>query len=210
LLSESKEEKKPCIQKRLKTWLFNLKPEDKILIMVSVCATFIYFIFFFFYSSAIFFSFLTSWSAGILGILIGFALDRKIEQIKDNRVKRVFLNLVHDELNEIKSAIYPQTKDVCLYSPDIWDSIISSGVIRLFNSEQVNKLSNVYKYAKGHLFEAEWVRRALEECNSVPKIEKEKKEWLEKRLAELWSRYFERGEELNRRIEEILKEKWWN
>lgn len=206
----NQQNKKTCIQKRIKLWFSNLKPEDKTLLIVSVGIVFVYLLFFKFYSPTIFLSFLTSLSAGILGIMMGFALDRKIEQIKDNRVKRDFLGLIHDELIEIKDSIFPQTKDVCLFYPVIWDSIISSGVIRLFSSEQVTKLSKVYNYAKGHLFEAEWVRRALEEFNSVPEAEKERRKWLDKRCKELWLRHFKTGKKLSKEIDDLLKEKWLN
>jgi len=209
LLSESKEKKKPCIQKRLKTWLFNLKPEDKILIVVSVCAMFIYFVFLFFYSSAIFFSFLTSWSAGILGILIGFALDRKIEQIKDNRVKKDFLKLIYGELTEIRGKIPPQSQSVLMLYPEVWDSLISSGVIRLLSSEQVTKLSKIYRNIKGTQYEAEWVRRAVEEFNNVPESQRVRRQWLQNRYLKLWLRYLESGKELSKEIEDILKEDWW-
>jgi len=106
---------------------------------------------------------------------MGFAFDRKIERIKDNGVKRDFLGLIHDELMEIKGKIPPQTKSVLMLYPDIWNSVISSGVIRLLSSEQVTRLSKVYKSIKGTQYEAEWVRRAVEEFNSVPETEKERR-----------------------------------
>lgn len=71
-------------------------------------------------------------------------------------------------------------------------------------------MSNVYKYAKGHLFEAEWVRRAVEEFNSVPEADKERRKWLENRFKELWFRHFKNGKELTKRIDDLLKEKWWS
>ena len=187
-----------------------MTPEDKTLLSVITVTLFIYFMFFFFYSATTFLSFLTSLSAGILGILIGFALDRKIERIKHNRVKRDFLTLIHDELTEIKGKISPQTKSVLMVYPDVWDSLISSGVIRLLSSEQVTRLSKVYKSIKGTQYEAEWVRRAIEEYNNVPPSEKERRQWLKNRFSELWLRHNERGKGLSKEIEDILKEKWWN
>lgn len=206
----SKPDQKPCIQERIRTRLSNLTPEDKTLLSVIMVTLFVYFVFFFFYSATTFLGFLTSFVAGVLGILIGFGLDRKIEQRKNNRIKRDFLPLIHYELTEIKGKIYPQTETVNMLYPEIWDSLISSGVIRLLSSEQVTKLSKVYRFIKGTQFEAEWVRRAIEEYNNVPPAEKERRQWLKNRFSELWLRHNERGKGLSKEIEDILKEKWWN
>ena len=206
----SQPDQEPCIQKRIRTWFSNLKPEYTILRIVLVGTVSVYFIFYIFYPATIFFSFLTSWSAGFLGILLGFALDRWIEQIKDNRVNKDFRSLIRDELTDIRGKIYPQTESVFMLYPEIWDSLISSGVIRLLSSEQVTKLSKVYKFIKGTQYEAEWVRRAIEEFNNTPESEKERRQWLENRYRGLWDRHNERGKKLSKEIDEILKEKWWN
>jgi hypothetical protein len=81
--------------------------------------------------------------AGVLGILLGFLLDRGIEYDKDKRLKNDFLNLIRDELKYIKGSIYPQVPAVYLLYTETWDSAISSGIIRLFSTEQVAKLSSL-------------------------------------------------------------------
>ena len=47
--------------------------------------------------------------------------------------------------------------------PDIWDSAISSGQIRLLNSEQVTILAEVYRFIKGTAYEAKRVRDFVED-----------------------------------------------
>jgi len=203
------ERKKPCFQERIRTRLYDLSPEDKTFLSIIIVTILVYFMFLVLYSATTFLNFLTSFVAGILGILIGFGLDRKIEQIKNNRIKRDYLTLIHYELEEIKGKIYPQVKSVNMLYPEIWDSLISSGIIRLLSSEQVTKLSKVYRFIKGTQFEAEWVRRAIEEYNNVSLSERERKLWLLGRCTALRLRHDERGEKLSKQIEDILKEKWW-
>ncbi|MDH5780895.1 MAG: hypothetical protein OEZ29_09920, partial [Candidatus Bathyarchaeota archaeon] len=50
-----------------------------------------------------------------------------------------------------------------LLYPDIWDSAISSGQIRLLNSEQVTILAEVYRFIKGTAYEAKRVRDFVED-----------------------------------------------
>lgn len=206
----TQQEQRPCVQKRIKMWLSKAKPEDIALLIVVIATIFAYTLFLVFYSSAVFFSFLTSWTAGISGILIGFALDRRIERAKDDRIKRDFLKLIHNELIEIRGKIPPQTKSVLMLYPDVWVSLISSGVVRLLSPEQVTKLSKVYKSIEGTQYEAEWVRRAIEEFNNVPESEDERRQWLRNRYQVLWDRHLERGKELSKEIGDLIQEKWWN
>jgi len=186
-----------------------MEKETRMLLLVFVVSLVTYFAFLFGYGWNAFLAFLTSFAAGVLGILLGFALDRAMEKQKDNEVRRAFLALIHDELTEIKGKIPPQTTGVYMLYPEVWDSLVASGIIRLLSSEQVTKLTKVYRNVKGTQYEAEWVRRAVEEFNNVPESENQKREWLKNRYNELWNRHLERGNELTKEIENLLKEKWW-
>lgn len=147
--------------------------------------------------------------ATISGVFLAFVLDRVVDWGYRRRDRRKLKSDLQNELLEIKGKLFPKTKSVLALYPDIWDSAVSSGVIRLLSSDQTIKLTRVYSYIKGTHFEAEWVRRAIEEFNSVPPAEKERKQWLEIRFKELWDRHLKRGKDLNGRIEDLLKEKWW-
>jgi hypothetical protein len=193
--------------KRLNAWLSQVKVEDRSFWNIIGFTVIIYLFFVFFLGSP---SFLSELFAGVLGILIGFGLDRRIDARKDERDKKELLRDLRDELEETKRKIFPQTESVLMLYPEAWDSATSSGRIRVLNSEQVRKLSTVYRDIKGTQYEAEWVRRAVEEFNNVPETEKERRKWLEKRYNDLWARQLKRGKELSTEIEEILKEKWWS
>jgi len=187
-----------------------LSPWDKYLLITFGVALICVLIFWNFYGKSALDSFMTGFSAGVLGILIAFYLDRKVEQSSNNRLKKDFLHLLRDELQEINSNIYPNTESVYMLYPEIWDSIISSSIIRLFSSEQVVKLTKVYRSIKGTQYEAEWIRRAIEEYNGTPETQKKRREELKKRYEAMWARHLDRGKDLSARIEEILKEKWWD
>jgi hypothetical protein len=148
--------------------------------------------------------------AGIFGILIGFSLDRFSDEQKDIQTKNDFLNLIQEELRDIKSKIYPQTRSVYLLYTDIWDSMISSGVIKLLTSQQVTELSSVYKFIKGTSYEAEWVRQDFEELESIPQNKKDEIECVNKKCVGLMEGHIKRMNELNKQIDEVLKKEWWN
>lgn len=204
----SQPEQKQCIQKRIRIWLSRRRPESYNLVLIVSGLIAIYF--FAFYGKEIFVNFLVSWSAGILGIMAGFTLDRRREQTKDDRIKKDFLALMRNELTEIRGKIPPQTKTPLMLYPEVWDSFVSSGLMRLLSAEQVTKLSSVYRLIKGTQYEAEWVRRVVEEHSSVPEFEKQKKEFLLERYKFLQDSYVRHGTQLSEEIEKILAEKWWS
>jgi len=204
----NQQEHKQSIKKRLGTWFFNLRIEDTV-VMLIVGSTILVYAVFLLYPITVFFSFLTSWSAGLLGILMGFALDRKIEHVKDDRVRKDFLALMRNELTEIRGKIPPQTKTPLMLYPEVWDSFVSSGLMRLLTAEQVAKLSNVYRLVKGTQYEAEWVRQIVEELSRVPDVEKDEKQFLKERYILLRETYLRNGARLSEEIEKILKEEWW-
>jgi hypothetical protein len=187
-----------------------MEKEDKIVLLVFCVTVLTYLIFYFGYGFSVFLQLSTSFAAGVLGILFGFALDRNIEKSKDNRIKIDFLNLIRGELEVIRGLIYPQVNAVNLLYTDIWDSMVSSGVVRLLSTDQVTKLSKLYKGIKGTSYEAEWVRRDFEELQSTAKTDKEKRKCIEEKCIEVRDRHFERMKNLSKELDEVLKESWLN
>jgi hypothetical protein len=147
--------------------------------------------------------------AGIFGIIIGFQLDRISDKNKDFQTKNDFLNLIHEELTEIRKKVYPQTRETYILYTDVWDSAVSSGVIRLLSTEQVGALSKIYKSIKGTSYEAEWVRRDFEELQGLPDDSSSKIPVLIKCIG-VRDRHYERMENLSKEIDGILKKGWWN
>ncbi|MGD0644186.1 MAG: hypothetical protein ABSA75_04710 [Candidatus Bathyarchaeia archaeon] len=155
------------------------------------------------------FDFLSGLLAGIFGILIGFSLDRVSEVDKDSQTKDDFLNLIREELTDTKNSIYPQKEGVYILYTDIWDSVISSGVIRLLTTEQVSKLSRVYKAIKGASYEAEWIGRNSEELDSLHYDKVRSRAAVTEKLAINIVHHNKRMEDISKMIDEVLREEWW-
>ncbi|HEY9756722.1 MAG TPA: hypothetical protein V6C97_16255 [Oculatellaceae cyanobacterium] len=154
------------------------------------------------------FNFLGGLFAGIFGIFVGFSLDRVNDREKDIQTRTDFINLIHEELSDIKNKVYPQTKETYILYTDVWDSAVSSGVIRLFTTEQVRTLSKVYKSIKGTSYEAEWIRRDYEELESLP-INSSAKAPVALKCIQNRDRHGQRMEGLSKEIDEVLKKNWW-
>jgi hypothetical protein len=155
------------------------------------------------------FDFLSGLLAGIFGILIGFSLNKVSEVNKSNQTKNDFLNLIREELTDTKKNIYPQKEGVHILYTDIWDSIISSGVIRLLTTEQVTKLSRVYKSIKVVSYEAEWVGRNSDALDSLHYDKVSSREAVTEKLSFNLVHHKKHMEILNGMIDEVLKEDWW-
>lgn len=139
-----------------------------------------------------------------LGVFLAFMLDRGIDVRNRRRDKRDLLRDLRDELEETKGNL--NGKGLMLY-PDVWDSAVSSGQIRLLNSDQVTKLARVYRYVKGTEYEAKRRRDAFEEYKThavafESYAEEIMKSWNEAQMK--------REKILRKMIEELLGEKWWN
>jgi hypothetical protein len=154
-----------------------------------------------------FFGFLTEFLAGLFGVLLAFTLDRAIDEKKRRQDKEDLLRDLSTELGVIKSNL---TGKGNLHFPDIWESAISSGQIRLLDSEQVRKLASIYHDVKGMEYEAIRCRDLAE------KIRLEKTKGQTQHLNELtylWGGYsaglIGQEKKLLSKIEEILKEEWW-
>ena len=143
-----------------------------------------------------------------LGVFLAFTLDRAIDMYYNRRDRRDLLRDLHNELEETKGKL---TGAASMLYPDIWDSAISSGQIRLLKSEQVTKLARVYRRIKGTQYEAMRLRDAAEDYRKMSKTPSPDASvqlharWLDYSIA-----HKKREEETRKMIEEILNEKWWN
>lgn len=94
----SQTNKKPCIQKRIRLWFSNLRFEQKTLLIVVGTMVFFY-AYIFVFLQLIFLQFLAEFTAGFLGILIGFYLNRQNELRKKIRISKQIINSLLVELN---------------------------------------------------------------------------------------------------------------
>lgn len=113
------------------------------------------------------------------------------------------MNLIHDELIEIKKSIHPQANEIYLFYTDIWDSVVSSGMVRLLTTDQVTKLSKVYKSIKGVSYETQWVRRDYEELQSTPNPA-DKRACIEEKCIEIRDSHYNRMIVLVKKVESFV------
>ena len=138
-----------------------MQKEDKQLTIIFIIAIVVLLIIFIVYGYSNAVEFIILFSAGFLGILVSLTLNETQQKKKDSEIARDFLNLIHEELTEIKNDVDTQKSDVFIVYTYIWDSMVSSGLLRLLTSDQVSKLSVLYKEIKGASYEAEWVKTCI-------------------------------------------------
>jgi len=177
------------------------------LIIFASSLIIIYFLVFFRYPEV--FAFLSGLIAGIFGILIGFQLDRVSDVDKDNQRKEDFLSLLHEELLRIKNYLNQRKNGVFPFYTDIWDSIVSSGLIRLLTIEQISKLSKLYWEIRDVSYEAGWVYRSIKKLGQTPIINTEERSFIENNVIDDRDFHKTRMNDLSKHIDEVLKGDWW-
>lgn len=203
----SPSKKKPSIQKQIKKWFF--KTENAFLLTITGFTIIVYSVFLTFYGEFVFLGFLTEFTAGMLGVLWAFSIERHRRLGKENRDRKDLLDDLRAELEEIKQTTSGKkdTRRQRLF-PDVWESGVSSGQLRLLSSEQVKKLSKVYRYVKDLDNERRRVRDAEEEWEGMGRHLRE--DVYKKRYERLSVRLNIEENDLRKMIEEILQEKWWD
>ena len=119
----------------------NRKTIEDNLLSLTLFSVILWGIIFFLFGLSIFFNFITEFFAGLFGVLIAFLIQYN-QKKRDEQIQRENLcRDLRDELQEIKRNMEKET----LFFPDIWDSAIASGQLRLLNSDQTRVLTNVYR-----------------------------------------------------------------
>jgi hypothetical protein len=128
---------------------------DWILISVSAISIGTIFVF---HTFGLYWSFITEFIAGLLGVLVAFSLDRYIDRRRSKNDRKKLLLDLRLELDRITKQIEPLLnrldKPVIFYS-EIWDSAVSSGQLRLISSEQLMQFTRLYKFIRESNFTAE-------------------------------------------------------
>jgi hypothetical protein len=137
------------------------------------------------------------------GVFLAFMLDRLIDWRKEQQAKKEMLKNLACELNELKKSL---TGDAYKLYPDVWDSVVASGKLELLSSDQLTKLTNVYRIIKGTDYEAVRVRDAKEAFmqNNHPSVMIH----LQENWTRISSNHLKRMAETNALIDEVLKEPW--
>ena len=127
-----------------------MNTNTKLLIVLLVVASSLVAVFWW-DSKATAYDYLTEFVAGALGVFLALNLDDFFkERTKEKERKRLLADL-KSELEEISQKLTGRGN---LLNPYIWDSAISSGQIRLLDSEQVRELSSIYRDIKSNEYEA--------------------------------------------------------
>ena len=86
----------------------------------------------------------------------GFFLD--LNTTDTEAIKSDLLQDLHVELTVIDSKIYPYAQDNIILYPDIWNSAVTSGQVRLLDNEQLIKLTSVYSIIRNLKYETELIK----------------------------------------------------
>jgi hypothetical protein len=139
------------------------------------------------------------------GVYIAFWMDKRKEAIKKEKDKQDLLADLKSELEEIHSRLTGKGQ---LLFPDIWQSAISSGQIRLLESEQVRKLSKVYREVQVIEDDAKWFRQAKEDMDTAITRSAEEMSEIVLRWTKLSKFQVRKEKELRKEIEGLLEEDW--
>ena len=145
-----------------------------------------------------------------LGVFLAFALNRYIEKQKRREDEKTLFIHLYNELNEIKGKL---DKDKTLSFPEIWESVVSSGQMRILDPLQAILITRVYREIK----QVEEIQENNREL--VEQFEFQKNKYTpdsieySKELTEKYYQYQksqqERRKNLLINIEALLKKKWW-
>jgi hypothetical protein len=101
--------------------------------------------------------FSTEFMAVVLGLLLGFSIERKTEQWKREQSRKDLFQQIHSELQQmttkLNGARFPERLQV-----PIWDSTVANGQLSLLGMEQLRILTDVYNFVKDVDRDAQKVR----------------------------------------------------
>lgn len=86
---------------------------------------------------------------------------------------------------------------------DNWDSLVSSGQLKLLKHEIVTELAGVYSRIKNSNYEAQVCRHAVEDMHRTPTVT------LQQHWQKLSDALREREDALRKDLQSILNRPWW-
>ena len=145
-----------------------------------------------------------------LGVFLAFALNRYIEKQKRREDEKTLFIHLFNELNDVRAKLM---KEEPLSFPDVWESIISSGQMRVLDPLQAILITRVYR----EIIQAQEIQEKnqdlieqfeLQKNNASASSEEESKE-LEKKYNHYIEAQKQRRKKLLENIEILLEKKWW-
>jgi hypothetical protein len=154
--------------------------------------------------------FLATFVAGLLGIFFGFLLDRAHEREKEKQTEATFIKYTQEELTEIRKMPSNDSSQFHILHTDIWDSMVSSGILGLLEPDLVSKLATLYRQIKDASFEAEAFRKGWDEYQSTPDQESvKKKDFIGKMLRNQGLSQMNRLKQIHILIDNLFEEYGW-
>lgn len=147
-------DEKLCIQDRIRRKYNEIHPLYRYFTIVILVIIISYYIFYTSYEETIFMNFLTEFTAGVLGVLLGFFMGMFVDLAKGRRISSQILNSILVELNsnlELLNKIIPQigitpfhvTVDFfILFQTSAWDTF--SARLETDNITLLFELGNIY------------------------------------------------------------------
>ena len=194
------EEEEPCIQDRLREWWRENFPHFFIVFSGLIAFVFV------FHPGLRqeYPSFLPGFVATGLGVLLAAILTLLQIRGREKWTHNKFLRDTYIELSNNSNLLDGHGN---ILNTDIWDSGISSGSILFIDSEELEKLSEVYHQIETNLYEAKICRQASMNYNSLPagpSKDQARKIW--NVLSNLLRK---REPDLKKKIDNLLERDFW-
>ena len=143
--------------------------------------------------------------ASFLGVFFAFNFDLIIYNLRQRERRYRLLRDIHKELKRNSSKLVGKGYVLSKYG---WDSGISTGLIQNLDSNELEKLSDIYHNIDINNFEAKMCRQAGESFSSLP-AESSERAAAKRRWERLSSILKTREYKLKKTIDDIFNEDFW-
>lgn len=145
-----------------------------------------------------------------LGVFLAFALNRYIEKQKRREDEKTLFIHLFNELNDVQGQLI---KDEPLSFPDIWESVVSSGQMRVLDPLQAILITRVYREIKQVEEIQENNRDMVDQFELQKKKYKPTSKEYSKELDDKYNQYKqaqqERRKKLLENVKKLLGKTWW-
>jgi len=143
--------------------------------------------------------------APFFGVLLGFAVNYIYQYFKDKSLKSKYLKFFR---NEIALSIERlQSRKGKLLPIERWESVVNSGDLRLFLSEETNQLSRAYFGIRNFNYEAIRCRDISVQYNL--ESDPEKRNYIQSYWKKMTEYVHDREESLLKELQILANEKWF-
>lgn len=143
--------------------------------------------------------------ASFIGVFFAFNFDVILYNLRQRERRYRLLRDIHKELKRNLSKLVGKGYVLSKY---MWDSGTSTGLIQNLDSNELEKLSDIYHNIDINNFEAKMCRQAGESFSSLPAGSSERSA-AKRRWERLSSILINRESEIKKMIENLFKEDFW-